>query len=68
MSAKYRNLRMELDRLGCEARQGKGSHVIYTHPSQPARQVTLCGNDGQEAPKYQVARVRKFVRGMMVYQ
>ena len=68
MSAKYRELRKELESLGCEMRQGKGSHVIYTHPVQPARTVTLCGNDGQEAPKYQVSRVRKFVRGLMIYQ
>jgi predicted RNA binding protein YcfA (HicA-like mRNA interferase family) len=64
---KVRELRAELRSAGCEVRQRRGSHQTWSHPRQPGN-VVLAGNDGDEAQKYQVAGVRRFLRGTMVYQ
>ncbi len=62
---KNRELRTLLRQLGFQFRQHGGSHQIWTHPVQHRCRVTLCGHDGDDAPKYQEARVKKFVKGIM---
>jgi predicted RNA binding protein YcfA (HicA-like mRNA interferase family) len=64
---KVRKLRTMLREGGYRSRPGRGSHEVWVHPLQPRRRVVLTGCDGDEAKPYQVARVRKFRKGMMVY-
>ncbi len=64
---KLRQLRTELRAMGFEVRRGRGSHEIWTDPTQPQRRVTLAGSNGADALKYQLTRVRRFQRGMMVF-
>ncbi len=42
---------------------GQGSHEIWNHPQQPGRRVVL-----STALQYQETRVRRFRKGMMVYE
>ena len=65
---KLRELETELQRAGCDVRQARGSHRTWTHPQQPERRVVLSGNPGEDAERYQVKQVRRFLRGTMVYQ
>ena len=64
---KLRELRKELRQLGFEARQGRGSHEIWTDPALPSHRIVLYGSGGDDAKPYQVTKMRKFRRGMMVY-
>lgn len=61
-------LRAELKALGFSFRSGKGSHEIWTNPQQLHQRVVLYGRDGEDAHRYQAARVRKFRHGAIVYQ
>ncbi|HYU75700.1 MAG TPA: type II toxin-antitoxin system HicA family toxin [Ktedonobacteraceae bacterium] len=64
---KLREMRAELQRLGFQARRGRGSHEIWTDPAQPRRRIVLSGAGGDDAQPYQVAKMRNFRRGMMIY-
>lgn len=59
---KNREMRALLREYGYVARQGKGSHEIWSHPQLPGRGLTLCGKDGEDTSKYQVARLKKQAR------
>ena len=52
MSRKVRELIAELENHGFVNRGGKGSHRNFTHP-RVARPVTVSGNAGDDAKKYQ---------------
>lgn len=39
--------------------KGKGSHSQYYHPGQ--KLVTICGNDGDDAPAYLEKQVKRAV-------
>ena len=52
MSRKVRELIAELENHGFVNRGGKGSHRNFTHP-RVARPVTISGNAGDDAKKYQ---------------
>lgn len=60
MPRKVRELRTDLRRAGfvSAARRGKGSHTYWEHPLLPADQVTLAGQDGDDAKPYQEREVR----------
>ncbi len=60
-------LRVQLRKAGWMCRRGRGSHEIWRDPGDRRRRVVLNGRDGDDAPRYQQARVRKFHKGMMVY-
>jgi hypothetical protein len=64
---KVRELRALLRELGFVSRSGRGSHEVWIDPQAPQRRVVLCGRDGDDALKYQAARVRAFKRGTMMY-
>ncbi len=66
MIAKIRELQLTLRALGYELRPGKGSHEIWVDPAAPRRRVVLSGNDGDDAPRYQAKRVRRFRHGTML--
>ena len=52
MARKVRELIAELENYGFVNRGGKGSHRNFTHP-RVARPVTISGNPGDDAKKYQ---------------
>lgn len=64
---KLRTVRAELRQLGFEARRGRGSHEIWIDPIQPRRRIVLSGTGGDDAQSYQVTKLRRFRRGMMLY-
>lgn len=59
---KLRELRAVLRQCGFVARQNGGSHEVWMSRAQPGCRIVLAGQDGKEAPKYQVKRVRSACR------
>ncbi len=57
MPPKVKDLIVELERAGFENRGGKGSHRNFVHPDIE-RPVTMSGNLGDDAKKYQIRAVR----------
>ena len=57
MSRKVRELIAELENHGFVNRGGKVSHRNFTHP-RVARPVTISGNAGDDAKKYQEKAVK----------
>jgi predicted RNA binding protein YcfA (HicA-like mRNA interferase family) len=56
---KVRTLKSLLRRRGFRCRPGKGSHSIWTHPTQPDLRLVLAGHDGDDVKPYQLTRARK---------
>jgi predicted RNA binding protein YcfA (HicA-like mRNA interferase family) len=54
---KVRELIAELESAGFVDRGGKGSHRNFVHPNV-TRPVTIAGNRGDDAKRYQVRAVR----------
>jgi predicted RNA binding protein YcfA (HicA-like mRNA interferase family) len=59
MPPKIRELKAELRKAGFRERSGKGSHTVWENLLIPEEIVTLAGNDGEDAPRYLVQKVRK---------
>ncbi len=59
MPPKIRQLKAALSKAGFLFRPGKGSHTVWTHPALPEVEITLAGNDGNDAKPYQVKDVQK---------
>jgi len=57
MPRKIRELIADLERNGFVNRGGKGSHRNFTHP-RVARPVTISGEAGDDAKKYQEKAVK----------
>lgn len=57
MPRKVRELIAELENYGFVNRGGKGSHRNFTHP-RVARPVTISGNAGDDAKKYQEKAIK----------
>jgi predicted RNA binding protein YcfA (HicA-like mRNA interferase family) len=57
MPRKIRELKADLRRAGFIEQPGKGSHAGWRHPLVPGK-VTLSGNDGDDAQRYQERDVR----------
>jgi predicted RNA binding protein YcfA (HicA-like mRNA interferase family) len=56
---KYRRLKAILRGRGYTCRQGKGSHSIWTHPTQPYARLVLAGANGSDVKAYQFARLQR---------
>ena len=56
MLPKIRELISDLEKAGFVDRGGKGSHRNFVHP-KVARPVTMSGNPGDDAKRYQVRAV-----------
>lgn len=56
MPKKIRELKKLLLKAGFTYRPGKGSHTVWEHPLLPQK-ITLSGNDGNDAQRYQEKRV-----------
>jgi predicted RNA binding protein YcfA (HicA-like mRNA interferase family) len=54
---KIRKLKSKLCKAGFVYRTGKGSHTVWYDPSDPANQVTLSGQDGDDANLWKVKEV-----------
>lgn len=57
MPPKIRQLITELEAAGFVNRGGKGGHRNFTHP-KVAKPITLSGNAGDDAKRYQEKAVR----------
>ncbi len=57
MPPKIRELIKELTTAGFTNRGGKGSHRNYSHPT--GVKITISGNDGDDAKKYQIRDTRR---------
>jgi predicted RNA binding protein YcfA (HicA-like mRNA interferase family) len=58
MPRKKREIRREYRRAGFSERQGKGDHVVYSHPLLPHDYV-VAGADGKDARPYDEIELRK---------
>ena len=59
MPRKIRELKAALKQAGFDMRPGKGSHTVWRHPLLPGDKVTISGNDGNDAQRYQEREVRE---------
>jgi predicted RNA binding protein YcfA (HicA-like mRNA interferase family) len=62
MPRKIRELKADLLRAGFVWRAARGSHTRWRHPSAPDVRVTLSGNDGDDADRYQEQDVQRAIR------
>ena len=62
MPKKIRELKKALRKAGFsqEKGRGKGSHTVWTHPLYNDA-ITLSGQDGKDAKKYQEEEIRKAI-------
>ncbi|MGI8857972.1 MAG: type II toxin-antitoxin system HicA family toxin [Thermomicrobiales bacterium] len=60
MPRKIRQLKADLQRVGCVMRPGKGSHTVWEHPLLTDK-IVLSGQDGDDAKPYQEKDVRAFL-------
>ena len=60
MPRKLRQLIADLEREGFINRGGKGSHRNFEHPRGP--RVTLSGQPGDDAKRYQEKDIRRSIR------
>ena len=60
MPKKIRELIERLKKAGFVDRGGKGSHRNFRHPA--GEKITISGNPGHDAKKYQKREVKKVIR------
>ncbi len=62
MPKKIRKLKTMLRKAGFAFRPGKGSHTVWSHPKLPDKNVTVSGNDGDDAKEYLEKQVEQAIR------
>jgi predicted RNA binding protein YcfA (HicA-like mRNA interferase family) len=62
MPPKVRQLKSALNEAGFYWRLGKGSHTVWKHSSLPGVEITLSGNDENDAAKYQIKQVQQAIK------
>jgi predicted RNA binding protein YcfA (HicA-like mRNA interferase family) len=62
MPKKIRELIQRLKKAGFADRGGKGSHRNFAHPD--GGKITISGNPGHDAKKYQERDVKRVIREM----
>jgi predicted RNA binding protein YcfA (HicA-like mRNA interferase family) len=62
MPLKVRQLKASLLKAGFYVRPGKGSHTVWKHPFLPGLEVTLSGQDGDDAKPYQTKYVQNALK------
>jgi len=60
MPRKIRQLKADLQHVGCSQRPGKGSHTVWQHPFM-TNKIMLSGSDGDDAKPYQERKLRAFL-------
>jgi len=68
MPPKIRELKKQLRRAGFSSCPGKGSHTVWTHPALPKDELTLSGNEGDDAQSYQQLDVRNILKKLREVQ
>ncbi len=68
MPQKIRELKKQLRQAGFSWRPGKGSHTVWIHPALPKDELTLSGNDGDDAKKYQELDVKNILKKLREVQ
>jgi predicted RNA binding protein YcfA (HicA-like mRNA interferase family) len=63
MPKKIRELKAMLRKAGFRWRPGRGSHTIWEHPLAD-KAVTLSGNDGRDARRYQEVEVAEQIEAV----
>jgi len=63
MPRKIRELIKDLEKVGFLNRGGKGSHRNFVHPDLK-KPVTISGNDGEDAKRYQEKAVVIAIKGV----
>lgn len=61
MPRKIRELIRDLEQAGFVDRGGKGGHRNFMHP-KVSRPVTISGNPGDDARKYQEAAIKRAIK------
>jgi hypothetical protein len=61
MPRKIRELKADLKHFGFVWRPGMGSHTVWTHPLLLFDEITLSGQDGDDAQRYQERNVREIL-------
>jgi predicted RNA binding protein YcfA (HicA-like mRNA interferase family) len=61
MPPKIRELKSMLRKAGFVSEPGKGSHSKWAHPIHPDIHLTLSGNDGDDARRYQVQEIAEAI-------
>lgn len=61
MPRKIRQLKADLKKAGFVFRPGKGSHTFWEHPQHPDLFITISGQDGDDAQRYQERDVQKLL-------
>jgi predicted RNA binding protein YcfA (HicA-like mRNA interferase family) len=59
---KVRQLKAALAKAGFSTRSGKGSHTVWRHPAIPDVSVTISGNNGDDAERYQIRDVENALK------
>ncbi len=62
MPPKIRQLKATLAKAGFSTRSGKGSHTVWRHPAIPDVSVTISGNNGDDAERYQIKDVENALK------
>lgn len=62
MPPKIRQLKSQLQKAGFIVRSGKGSHTFWEHPDYPNLYITISGQDGDDAQRYQERDVQKLLK------
>lgn len=62
MPKRIRELKSMRSKAGFTWRPGNGSHTVWTHPRYTSDPITLSGNDGRDAQRYQEKIVRRAIR------
>lgn len=68
MPPKIRELKKQPRRAGFSSRPGKGSHTVWTHPALLKDELTLSGNDGDDAQSYQQLDVKRILKKLSEVQ
>jgi predicted RNA binding protein YcfA (HicA-like mRNA interferase family) len=64
MPPKIRQIKSTLSKAGFLWRPGKGSHTVWFHPQFPDIEVTLSGQNGDDAQLYQIRQVNDALKHM----
>lgn len=62
MPKKIRQLKAELKKAGFVSRAAKGSHTYWQHYLYHDLYITLSGQDGDDAERYQEKDVKELIR------
>lgn len=64
MPRKVRQLKADLSKAGFSWRPGKGIHTVWWHSLIPTIEVTVSGQDGDDAQRYQEREVREALEAL----